>query len=255
MGYDSAIISYTTKTDKVDLVQAAHMNAVQNELVTIETILGTNLKGSSADLSTRLNVCLGADGAINRGTAFPSGLYQGQLFYRTDEDLLYAFDGTGWDAAGKGVSNVIYAWRGTDGQTGASAIGFYNGTDQTPAKASNLAENHFYMYGISNSNGYNDWIAWKWTKVDGVNTLTVNAKAWFEGTNVDNVSIRLAVNTTLTGDSANFSDSTPTWQSAFTVDVSSLVNGTTYDIVLQAHSDDSSGDWVIYLSALIVEGS
>lgn len=99
MAYDSAVVSFTTKTDKVDLVQAAHMNAVQAELVTIETILGTGLKGTSADLSTRLNKALDSDGSILSGTSFPSPALASQIFFRTDLSTLYIFYG-GWNSIG-----------------------------------------------------------------------------------------------------------------------------------------------------------
>jgi hypothetical protein len=89
MAYDSAVITFTTKTDKVDLVQAAHMNAVQAELVTIETILGTNVKGDRTDLKTRLNNALDADGSLLSGTSYPSPSYPSQPFYKTDVDLFY----------------------------------------------------------------------------------------------------------------------------------------------------------------------
>lgn len=89
MAYDSAIITYTTKTDKVDIVAAAHINAVQTELVTIETILGTNVKGDRTDLKTRLNNALDADGSILSGSSFPSPALPTQLFYRTDLDVAY----------------------------------------------------------------------------------------------------------------------------------------------------------------------
>ena len=113
MAFDSAVISFTTKTDKVDLVQAAHMNAVQAELVTIETILGTNVKGDRENLKTRLNNVLDADGSILSGTAFPSPAYPSQLFYRTDLELLYISNSinAGWNLA-TGAASVAGPYPG-----------------------------------------------------------------------------------------------------------------------------------------------
>ena len=96
MAYDSSIISYTTKTNKVDLVDAAHINALQTEIVTIETILGTGLKGTSASLSARLNNALDSDGSVLSGTAFPSPALTSQMFYRTDEGRVYFYNGVSW---------------------------------------------------------------------------------------------------------------------------------------------------------------
>ncbi len=89
MAFDSNIISFTSKTDKVDLVSAAHINAVQNELVILETILGTGLKGDRANLSTRLNNALDADGSILSGTVYPSPSFPSQLFFKTDVNTAY----------------------------------------------------------------------------------------------------------------------------------------------------------------------
>jgi hypothetical protein len=108
MAYDSAIISFTTKTNKVDLVDASHINAVQAELVIIETILGAGLKGTVANLSTRLNNMLDPDGSVLSGTSYPSpALYPSQLFYKTDVNTLYIRNAanTSW-APVSAVSNV-----------------------------------------------------------------------------------------------------------------------------------------------------
>jgi hypothetical protein len=64
--------TYSTKTDGVDDVLAAHINAVQDAVVALETELGTGgLKGSTASLTARLNVALNADGTV-KGTALPN---------------------------------------------------------------------------------------------------------------------------------------------------------------------------------------
>lgn len=91
--YPTSIKSFTTKTNKVDLVDAAHVNDLQAEVVAIQTELGTDPAGSETDVKTRLSHQLDGDGSILSGTAFPDGVsiptYPSQLFYRTDTDLLY----------------------------------------------------------------------------------------------------------------------------------------------------------------------
>ena len=37
------------------------------------------------------------DGALRQDTSFPGGPIEGQLFYRTDEDIVYIWDGSAWD--------------------------------------------------------------------------------------------------------------------------------------------------------------
>lgn len=89
MAYDSAISSFTIKTDKVDLVSASHINTLQSEIVTIETVLGTNVKGNRTDLKTRLNNALDADGSMLSGTSYPSPALPSQVFYDTSLDTMY----------------------------------------------------------------------------------------------------------------------------------------------------------------------
>ena len=226
MAYDSAIISYTTKTDKVDLVQAAHMNAVQSELVTIETILGTNVKGNLADLKTRLNNMLDPDGSLLSGTSFPSPALGSQLFYRTDLTTTYAHNiSTGvWDALGGSLSNLIY--RNDNNTQAVATTGIITTTNlTTPASA----EEYKYWSKDAGTSYVQLGQAFKWTKISGVSTLTVYAKVWQDGAGGDNALFKLVVGS-VEGISGTVSSATTTptvfnW----TVDVSSLTNGTTYD--------------------------
>ncbi len=52
--YPSSIKSFTAKTDFIDDVLAAHVNDIQNEVMAIETELGTLPKGSAADVKARI---------------------------------------------------------------------------------------------------------------------------------------------------------------------------------------------------------
>ena len=82
--------------------------------------------------------------------------------------------------------------------------------------------------------------------------MTVNVNAWAELTDVTNAFIRLDVGNGTTGTSSTIAGSTtPTWQTAFTVDVSGLVNGTTYDMELQAGTTDATGTARVYLWAVL----
>lgn len=54
MAYPASLDSFTTKTDGVDDVLAAHVNSLQTSVVAIETELGTDPAGSATDVKTRL---------------------------------------------------------------------------------------------------------------------------------------------------------------------------------------------------------
>lgn len=87
--YPGAVPTFTTKTNKVDLVDAAHVNTMQDEIVALATELGTDVAGSVTDLKTRIYVCIDNDGAVRKGTSYPGTTVAGQLFFRTDEDEMY----------------------------------------------------------------------------------------------------------------------------------------------------------------------
>jgi len=87
--YPGSLDSFTTKTDKVDLVDDDHINELQNSVVAIETELGTDPAGSVTDVKTRLAKIIADSGAIKQGTSFPGTTEAGLIFFRTDEDKLY----------------------------------------------------------------------------------------------------------------------------------------------------------------------
>lgn len=78
-----AIETYTTKTNKVDLVDAAHINAVQTSVVSIESAL---------------NILVSQNGSLAQGSSFPTvpAPVEGQMFYRNDIAQLYIYTGSSW---------------------------------------------------------------------------------------------------------------------------------------------------------------
>ncbi len=80
--YTCPVLSFTTKTNKVDLVDAAHINAVQTEI---------------AAINNRMLNAIDSDGTILSGTAFPSpATLTSQQFWRTDLNVLYIWTGSAW---------------------------------------------------------------------------------------------------------------------------------------------------------------
>lgn len=77
---------------------AEQINGLYLAVPALQALLGNalTLKGSTADLVTRLSRVIGADGALAKGTSFPvsPAPIDGQPFYRTDLDLVYIYDST-----------------------------------------------------------------------------------------------------------------------------------------------------------------
>lgn len=67
MAYPASLDSFTTKTDDVTEVLAAHVNDMQTAIVAIETELGTDPAGTLTDVKTRLAAAMGNTGYIKHG--------------------------------------------------------------------------------------------------------------------------------------------------------------------------------------------
>lgn len=65
MAYPASLDSFTTKTDDVTEVLAAHINDIQTALVAVETELGTDPAGTLTDVKTRLLKSLSTAGLLN----------------------------------------------------------------------------------------------------------------------------------------------------------------------------------------------
>lgn len=52
--YPNSVRTWTTKVDNIDIVYAAHMNDVQDEVRAVQLELGTNPRGTAADVKTRI---------------------------------------------------------------------------------------------------------------------------------------------------------------------------------------------------------
>ncbi len=106
--YPAALKTFTSKTNKVDLVDAAHINDVQAEVTAIETTLGINVEGSQATLLARLAIAMGLFGELPNGSSFPVSPIANQAFYRTDLDILYIRNAanSAWNSQ---VVNQIYS--------------------------------------------------------------------------------------------------------------------------------------------------
>jgi len=91
---------------------AEHINGTADAVTKLQALIGNalTLKGSTADLVTRLSRSIGPDGALSKGTTFPitPSPIDGQPFYRTDLNQIFIFDSDSgqWLVA---FDNALYA--------------------------------------------------------------------------------------------------------------------------------------------------
>ena len=220
--YPGSIKTFTTKTDLIDTYDAAHINDPQLEITAIETELGTDVAGSATDLKTRLAVSLADSGAIKQGTAFPGSPVEGQLFWRTDLQTLYAYSvsAAAWKSA-QTLSNYLFQYSGNeDGKE-------YAGNSLNPAAP---AANYRFLFKTGTGAGsYSDVWRSKFRKISGINTVTVYGRIWGESGPSVQANIKVDVggqNNNVSGTSVQL---TPEWVS-MTIDVSSLSDNTVYDV-------------------------
>lgn len=155
------------------------------------------------------------------------------------------------------TSNSVYFWTGCDDIT--TGRGLYIGTDLSIAPGTNTTDYVYRYCDISNTANYISFEGFNFyfKKIAGISTLTIKAKAWCELTNISDVNLRLDIGSgSVTGTSTAFSSSSPTWQDAFTADVSGLSNGTLYLCQFQTSSNgDTAGTASVYISNVQVLGS
>lgn len=109
--YPGALDTWVTLTDKEDLSEASDLNKIKAAVLATQTELGTDPAGTVATLKLRLAAALAGNGAVANGTAFPTSPtpVDGQIFYRTDEDTVYIYDGTTWESVAMAHAQIFTA--------------------------------------------------------------------------------------------------------------------------------------------------
>jgi len=147
------------------------------------------------------------------------------------------------------LSNVIFCWHGAD-SGGTNTRGWYSGTD-LKKDFHDYTETYNY-FGVHR--GTNRTILTsKFKKISGISTITINARLWARTSLADKEAI-LTVNV---GGQSNtvksVTSDTPSWVTASDIDVSSLSNGTTYNITISLKNEHAS--YSAYCSAVILIAS
>lgn len=149
------------------------------------------------------------------------------------------------------LSNVLFQKDANVDITG-SGIGEIAGTTLTPTTTTG---NYRFVSQRINGNGYGNAWSTKWKKVAGVSTVTVYAQTWLASAIGGNASVKVDVGGQNSSVSGTLNNTSPEWVH-FTIDVSSLTNGTVYDVTVSlAHLNDSVGTANIFLGNLISFGS
>jgi hypothetical protein len=231
--YPTAIDSYTTKVNHIDVYEDDDINKLQNSVIALQTYVGVNPQGSKSTLSARLAVMMATNGAFAQGTAFPTNPVDGQVFYRTDQDVIYVYNGSSWDSQGQSLSNFLFGWCGVF-STGA---GLVVDTNTIAAQSFNRA-GYAYLMG-SNNSGYNTCYLSHFRKISGVSTANIFTKIWQSSGGAARAIVRVTIGTVSASGIGTESMQAPEAVN-FSIDVSGLTNGTTYNVVAELQSSGGS---------------
>lgn len=235
------IETYTPKTNKVDLVDSAHINAVQTSIVTIEDAL---------------NILISQNGSLAQGTSFPTSPapVEGQIFWRTDLHAAFVYSVVvgAWQALGGSLSSTLFQYVAVlDRSTISGEV------TNTAVAPTSPTLNYRYLAAVLSSSGLVPVWHTKWKKISGVNTVTVYAQIWHistggSGSNSAQLQVDIGgQNNTVTG---TVNQHTPEWVS-FTIDVSGLTTGTVYDVTASLSFTSLINNWNVFLGNLIAFGS
>lgn len=221
--YPTSIIAFTTKTNRVDLVDAAHVNSLQDEVVAIETELGSAVKGTATDLKTRLARSLANNGDLRNGTSFPvTEIGDGTPFYRTDEDTFYVYNGSSWIGTSS-TSNLAFSAATMDASDYTANDHGVVVDDSLTAAATSITAIYWGVLSTTEQSV----CELKYKKISGVNTVTCYVMAWNSSGTTTTVKVDIGGQS----NTATTTSTTPVWLN-FNVDVTSLSNGTVYDVNL-----------------------
>jgi hypothetical protein len=252
--YPTSLVTFTTKVNHIDVYNDDHINKLQNEVIAMQTYVGTSPQGGFSDFASRVNRFLNGTGVIVNSNAFPADTTPMRLFYRTDSETMFIrkSDNSAWQSIGGSPSNVIFSWTGMDSSTQNANTGFgiFAGTNASATGI--LAGNLYYLTG--QTVGTYTLIRTKISKISGISTLKIYTRMYTSGAS-GACSAILDINAgAVTGTTTKVTGVTPTWLNSANIDVSGLSNGTVYDMLVKI-STDADGSSPAYMSSVIIFGA
>lgn len=246
--YPGGIIQYTTKKDRIDVVDDDHINQPQAEQIAMQTYVGTNPHGDRGSIADRLNAQFDGSGFLLGSNGFPVDTTPRKMWYRNDEESFYIAksDGSGFGAIGQNFSNVIFVWSGIDQAFSSTGSGW--GLIESTSLSAGVVKVKGYKYFTSRSTSFQNILPFRWTKIAGINTITLHSRLW-RGSSIARLQVDIGG---VTG-TASSSGTAPAWVTGGALDVSGLVNGSVYNCMISLKND--TNDAPAYCSAINLTAS
>lgn len=250
--YPAIILTSPVYADEVDVVSASIANTCNNEIIALQTYIGTNPHGSRSTFADRVNVCIGSYGGINGSDAFPADTTPRKLFYRNDSETLYIrrSDNTAWQSIGGSVTNVVFAGSREQTINVGTSFGFISSTNTLLASLASTT----YAYWATQCSAAIYFTAhpvMRFTKISGISTLIFRGNLWQQAADGDTLRVKLSVGSASGTSTAQANSQVPV-ETTCSVDLTPLINGTTYDMIISLQKSASLG--YAYLGEFVIQG-
>jgi hypothetical protein len=236
--YPTNIVTLPTWQDEIDVVAASIVNTFRDEVIALQTYVGTNPHGNTTSLNERVTVCIGTDGALRKGSAFPTNPKDGQTFWKTSEPAFYVYSSlTGTWQAPTVLSNLAFEYHG-----------IYSTSCEVESSSLVATGPMTYRY-LANPSASAFTTMWtgKLKKIAGMTNVSVKSRIWLR-TGAGSANIHIGIGSAF-GTATGSAGSTNPEEVTVSVDISGLSNGTFYDVVAQT-KDTASGS-ISYIGSLI----
>lgn len=242
--YPTSVTTFTVKQNKIDVYNDDHINKLQNEVVALQTYIGTNPHGDQSTLSLRLRQALSGSGGFVLTTGVPTTTYPGLFYYRTDSETLFNIRSDNVpQAVGGSLTNVVFSFSGSSASSNSLNAGMYVGTSLIPGPGdANLDR---YVCWANDSTSYGTAITSKVKKIQGMSTLTV--WSFMKSHTDESPTLRITIGSVI-GSIVGALSSSYVWGS-IAMDLTGLNNGTTYDAIFDLKT--ASGSRVAMVSSII----
>lgn len=237
--YPSNILVKGNVVNGIDDVDQNDHNILKNEIIALQTYVGTNPQGSKATMTERMSLLIDTNGAIfTTSGGFPASTFEGRFVWRPDLITAYVYGNGAWNSLGQSLSNTIFSWNGHAHLSG-TIVGVYTGGAYPPA-AHTTAQS---FISLENANVYGTVFNSKFKKLSGISSALYYLRMWSTANVGSTVTARVTIGSvvgSIVSNAGSSGGTNPAWYNG-SLDLSGLANGTVYDLVVESKHSGAIG--------------
>lgn len=246
--YPNNILVKGDVVNEIDPYDAADHNILKDEIIALQTYIGTNPHGDQGSLADRFNAMHNASGYLINSAGTPQPTSVGMIWYDTADDVIKVIPNDKVPVSvGGGQSNTIFAWAGFDNHAADSRQGL-SVSNGGSLETTSLCDVYYY----NGAEAYFDMIHFKFKKISDISTAIFYARA-FRLSNSCAAKIKLTIGSAVgSGVTAVLGRTDPQWYEIVSLDLTGLDNGTAYDCSIAMTSGTNGSE--IGMSAVTIIG-